>query len=94
MYDLSELKALAVSCLLMEWDIDLHNLYDGKQVVLRNDCGDILNDAVIHMSSYGHNKGLLETWDSDMDSVGCLTAQEVFSIWAENIKTNKSYVAK
>lgn len=93
MYDLTEFNNLVTTCLVAGWNFEVQDCWDGRQIILKNKDGKALNDVVIHGTSYGHEKGLLETWDSDKDCVGYMDAKEVLEIWAENIVKNESYIA-
>lgn len=91
MYNLTEFNALVAACLNFGWNFEVHNLFDGRQIILKNNNSDILNDTVIHRQSYGYSEGLLETWDETKNCIGYLTANEVLAIWEKNITTNQNY---
>lgn len=75
MYDFTEFNKLVTELINRGLEIEVKNLYDGKQVI----CGSW--DAVIHGGSYGHRKGLLEVYGMKYlergEVEGYLTADDV-----------------
>lgn len=55
-------------------------LWDGCQVILYDDEGQKVDDAVWHCFSHGHEKGLLETYILNK-CAGYETAYDVFNGW-------------
>lgn len=97
-YNMSEFNKLVSMCVDAGWDFEVRDCWDGRQIILYSKTSNmyeknrrVLNDVIIHNSSYGHEEGLLETWGKD-DVEGYMTAKQVFSIWEENMAENKSYV--
>lgn len=97
-YNMNEFEVLVSMCVAHGWDFEVRDIWDGRQIILYAKSEDpfdknrkILNDSIIHSSSYGHAEGLLETWGVD-DVEGYLTAQQVLKIWKQNVKNNHSYI--
>lgn len=86
MFDYTELDKLEDMCREAGWDIVVSPCWEGQQIVLYQGL-ERVNDAIIHGSSYGHQTGLLETWENRQsdDVVGYLTAEQVFAIWKEDM---------
>jgi len=70
-----------------------YQLYDGFQVKVFDKDGNVLDDAVCHSYSHGHEKGLLETYHFG-DCTGYETAEQIFEGWKEMVKNSKKVVYK
>ena len=51
------------------WDYTRRGLNGGQQICFLSEDGHIRFSAVIHCSSYGHERGLIEFWDRKSDPV-------------------------
>ena len=52
-----------------DWDYTRRGLNGGQQICFLSEDGGIRLSAVIHRSSYGHERGLIEFWDRESDPV-------------------------
>ena len=52
-----------------DWDYTRRGLHGGQQICFLSEDGDIRLSAIIHRSSYGHERGLIEFWDRESDPV-------------------------
>lgn len=84
MFDYTEFNKLVAMVEKAGWSYQVDPLWEGKQIVLYKQ-GQRINDAIIHNFSYGHDQGLLETWESQDDVIGCLTAEQVYDIWVKDM---------
>lgn len=58
----TEFNKLISLCIQSHWNVEVSPIWEGLQVILYDDIGDRLDDAVIHEGSYGAGQGLLETY--------------------------------
>ena len=52
-----------------EWDYTRRGLNGGQQICFLSEDGNVRLSAVLHRSSYGHERGLIEFWDRESDPV-------------------------
>ena len=52
-----------------DWPYTRRELNGGQQICFLSEDGDVRLSAVIHRSSYGHERGLIEFWDRVSDPV-------------------------
>lgn len=86
MFDYTEFDKLIAMAEKAGWTYQVYPLWGGKQIILYKQ-GQRINDAIIHSFSYGHDQGLLETWEADNQDevIGCLTAEQVYDIWVKDM---------
>lgn len=88
--DFTEMEKLAEGLDSRGIEYTCKPLLGGEQIVVYDDNGDYLWDAVLHCGSYGHNLGLIEVMGEsvvrvDFDNVeGDLTADEILARVDEN----------
>lgn len=93
----SEIFKLASMLLADNIPFKFINIYDGYQILLYNDNGSTLADAVQHMGSYGHENDLIEimggltpTEEEESSVCGWLTADEVYARFKYCYENNTS----
>lgn len=80
----TELSILANGLTIRGIPFTFKSLYDGFQVEVKDNKGEILWDAICHSGSYGHESGLLEVMgevnrNPNDDVEGWLTAQAILN---------------
>lgn len=84
---MTEMEKLATAC----WILGIpyrkikHDFTNSDSVILLDEHGKYLGDAVCHQFSYGWTEGLLEIIGKGCgdDVIGYLTAKEVIHIWTD-----------
>lgn len=84
---MTEMEKLATYCSIvgLPYRMVKHEFTNTDSVILLDEQGKYLGDAVCHQFSYGHESGLLEIIGKGCgdDVIGWLTAKEVIHIWAD-----------
>lgn len=80
----TEMYDLINRMIVTEHPFEVKEILDTPQVIFFDYDGNVIGDAICHMGSYGHEKGLLEIMGLDIDEeeagdsvIGYLTAKEV-----------------
>lgn len=80
-----EMTKLIVACDVLEipHKVEPDN-FGGVMVILLNEKGERIGDAICHNGSYGHEMGLLEVMGKgcEDDVIGWLNACDVIAMWA------------
>lgn len=86
MLDFTEMNKLYKMCKEAGMNIRMGGVHDGRKIELFDNMGnDLLDDAVIHGFSYGHEIGLLETYELN-DCEGYETAELIFEGWKKMVE--------
>lgn len=80
--DTTEIEKLYNLCMEAGMNVSIQDMWGGKQVRFYDNLGNLLDDAICHGCSHGHEQGLLETFSLN-DCDGYETAEQVFEGWKE-----------